>query len=256
MGIFAKTFGSMHNLTIILLSALIVASSYDLGQFPASVIAALITVVALEALFFKFYKRHRVKIPYSGIITALIIGSVVPQNAVLVAIAASAIAVGSIFFIRSRNGNIFNPATFGMFVSLGVLSVGDAWWGSTASLGMYGFAVPFAIILGLAAYEARRLTASFAFILASLAIGAIFAGNFTLSGIVAALVGINFYFAFIMLAEPKTSPHIPMQQAAYGAGVAVLYYLLATSRLGYPFLFALLLGNLAYAAYRRRQRLA
>lgn len=252
MGIFARTAGSMHNLTIILLSFLIVLSSYFLGQFPTSVIIALATVLILEIPIIRFYKKHVLKVPYSGIITALIIGSVAPQNASpMLIVVASALAVAAIFAIRTKNGNIFNPAAFGLLVALAVFSVGDAWWAASASVNLYSLAIPFALLLALCAYEARRLLASLCFVAASLAIGIIFSGSFSPAVVVASFLGINFFFGFVMLPEPKTSPHKAGAQAVYGIGIAILYALLAISKISYPFLIALLVGNVVYAIYRK-----
>ncbi|HVA82899.1 MAG TPA: hypothetical protein VNF06_01920, partial [Candidatus Aquilonibacter sp.] len=142
MGIFSRTTGSMHNLTVILLALFAIWSSYLLGKFPYGILIALAVIVLGEFLIFRYYIKRTFKFPYSGIITGLIIGSVAPLGASpLVIFAACIAALFAKFGIRAKSGNIFNPATFGLIFGLGLLGVGDEWWAMAPSFNLAGFAI-------------------------------------------------------------------------------------------------------------------
>ena len=76
-----------------------------------------------------------------------------------------------------------------------------------------------------------------------------FKNPITAVGLLNFFTSLPFYFAFIMLSEPKTSPNAPKEQVAFGVAVAILIFVL-DAHIKYSFLVALLAGNLAYAAYR------
>ncbi|MDE1856928.1 MAG: RnfABCDGE type electron transport complex subunit D [Candidatus Micrarchaeota archaeon] len=244
----------MYIWAIALLSALAIVSGYTLHALPISLVVAVASAGTIEILIRNIHRRHKFKIPFSGLITGLIIGSVAPINAPLaLVVVAAAIAVASKFFIQYKSSNIFNPATIGLIVALPLFGLGDEWW-IASNYNFYGLAVTLTPILVILAYEAKRLTTGMAFVLASLALALALGGTSIVSagGIAAALFGINYYFAFVMLIEPKTSPNGRYAQAAYGISVAALCFALALFRVPYPLLVSLLAGNTVYLAYRSR----
>ncbi|MDE1869409.1 MAG: hypothetical protein KGH71_00285 [Candidatus Micrarchaeota archaeon] len=253
MGIFSRTTGSMHNLTVLLLALFALWSSYLLGKIPYGIILALAVIVFGEFLIFRYYIKRAFKFPYSGIITGFIIGSVAPLGAPPLAILLACMAaLVAKFLIRGKSGNIFNPATFGLLLGLGALGIGDEWWAMAPNFSLAGFAIPIAIVLIVAAYEARRLASSASFLVVSIALFLI-TGNSggSLGASAAALLGMNFYFAFIMIADPKTSPHKGIDQMAFGGGIAAISTALLIYGVPYSLLIALLAGNLGYFLYRR-----
>ncbi len=254
MKIFNQPVGRMYVVTIILLILLAAASSYSLGIFPYSLILAVAVAASAELLASRFYLKHRLRIPFSAIITGLIIGSIAPPNAYLVVITASMAAILSKLFIKVKSVNIFNPATVGLLAALAVFSVGDQWW-AASNYNIFGMALTLAPILIISAYEARRLTASLAFIAATFVMAALLNGTgLAAAAILAYALGINYYFAFIMLSDPKTSPSKKSVQLAYGVSMALLVLGLSIFRVSYAFLVALLIGNLFYALYRVRRK--
>ena len=72
----------------------------------------------------------------------------------------------------------------------------------------------------------------------------------SLSTAVAALLSVSYYFTFLMVADPKTSPNKYTGQIIYGAAVAGLALLLIIAHAPYPTLVALMAMNLTYAAFR------
>jgi Na+-translocating ferredoxin:NAD+ oxidoreductase RnfD subunit len=252
MKILGQPVGWMYVLTIILLTALAAAASYASGVFPFPLLAAVIACSVAEILIAGFYFRRTLKIPYSGIITGLIIGCVAPINAPLALIlVASLAAILSKFFIKLRSGNIFNPASVGLLIALGIFSMGDAWWVSM-NYSVFGLVIFLTPVLILSAYEARRLVLSLSFVVFIIILTLISAHSpaGVLADTEAAALSVNYFFAFLMLPEPKTSPPKNSEQVVYGALIALLYFALSGSGIPYATFSALLLGNAIYALQR------
>ena len=251
MKISGHVIGPMYLWTIALLALLAIIFSLTLHQFPLPLIVAVAVASIADILISRYHHKHRLRIPLSAIITGLIIGSVAPQNApLLLAGMASLIAITSKAFIKSRRVNIFNPAAFGLLVSLAVFSVGDEWWAG-GSYNIHGIALPLSFILIISAYQAKRLTSSASFMAATLVVGMLMGLSHLSAGWMATLViGVNYYVAFVMVADPKTSPHRMAAQIGFGAGIAALTALLSIAAVPYSILIALLIGNAGYALYR------
>ena len=243
----------MHLWTIALVSILVVVSSYTMRVVPVSLILAVILCAVLEMLVRRLYLRHPFKMPWSGLITGLIIGSVAPVNVPLALVAvAAAIAILSKFFIQYKSSNIFNPATLGLIIALPLFALGDEWW-VASNYNIYGIAVTLTPILIILAYEAKRLPAALSFSGVSFLIALLVSGVHltSASSVLAVLFSINYFFAFVMLIEPKTSPNNRYAQLAYGSGLALLYLAFVYLRLSYPLLALLLIGNILYLVYRK-----
>lgn len=242
----------MYLWTTALLSILAAISSYTLHAFPIPLILAVAVAGIAEILIRKFYLKRTFKIPYSGLITGLIIGCVAPINApLLLILIAGIIAIVSKFFMQYKSSNIFNPASIGLIIALALFGLGDEWW-VTSNYNIYGIAITLTPILIILAYEARRLPTALAFVAVSFILALILGGYAaSLTSILALLFGINFFFAFVILIEPKTSPNNNYAQIAYGGGLALLYPVLIFLGIAYPLLIGLLIGNISYMIYRR-----
>ena len=243
----------VYVLTIILFIALVSISSYSLGQIPYALIMAVISTPLMDVALTKFYLKQSPKIPFSAIITGLIIGSVAPINApILLVVIASMVAVLSKYLIKTKSSNVFNPATLGLLVSLAIFGIGDEWW-ATSSYNVYGLLVSFAPLFIVSAYEARRATSGLSFVATTFVIGLILAksGNLVPVGyMLNILLNINYLFAFVMVADPKTSPNKKSLQIVFGGAIAVIAALLTIYGIAYPLLISLLIGDLAYSAYK------
>jgi Na+-translocating ferredoxin:NAD+ oxidoreductase RnfD subunit len=235
----------MHLVTIALLLALAAFGAYSLGIVPVALAVAVIACVAVEFALVKV-GGHRFRFPLSAVITGLIIGSVAPINAsLLLVIVAALIAELTKFFLKAKARNVFNPAAVGLLVALVAFGAGDEWW-AASSLHVYRVLVPLAALLIISAYEARRLP------LALVATAAITVGIAALSAVgpLASLLALNYYFVFLMVADPKTSPNKVSGQVQYGIGIAAFVLVLMFARVPYPLLAALLLANILYAGFR------
>jgi Na+-translocating ferredoxin:NAD+ oxidoreductase RnfD subunit len=240
----------MYVVTIALLLALAIAGAYQAGAFPLALVAAVATCVLVEFAISKL-KKHGYRIPLAAIITGLIIGSVAPLSVpVAVVVLAALVAEFTKFFVKAKARNIFNPAAMGLLVALIAFGAGDEWWASP-SFHVYGLLVPLAAVLLISAYEARRLHLALT-VAVVLAIGAAALSGFAFSagGLLASFLSANYYFAFLMATDPKTSPSRISGQVAYGIGIAVIALVFIWARLSYPMLVALVLGNIFYALFR------
>jgi Na+-translocating ferredoxin:NAD+ oxidoreductase RnfD subunit len=255
MKLLGQPISSMYLWTVVLLIAIVSVSSYVQNTFPLTVIVAVAAALLIETAIVKIDLRSRLRLPLSAIITGMLIGIIAPYNApISLVIVAVSIAMLSKFFIKFKSNIIFNPAAMGLLIALAAFGLGDSWWASGSYL-LGSFIISPAILLAIAAYSARRLHASLSFITATIIIVAL-AGNVqaSLAGLDALLFSVNFLFAFIMIADPKTSPAKPAEQTAYGAAMALLVFALGAYGMHYAFLVALLIGNMSYAAYRNRYR--
>jgi Na+-translocating ferredoxin:NAD+ oxidoreductase RnfD subunit len=211
---------------------------------------------ALDVVIKKFFFKKDFNFPFSALITGIIIGSIAPFNSSpLVILLASVASIVSKFLIRIKGFHIFNPATFGLFISLFIFNLGDQWW-AAESFNFYGFVLNFTPILIIANYKASRLNVAIPFLLTisilSYSTGFIKPHYLAINDIISSLFSLPYYFAFIMVSEPKTSPFRKNEQIIYGVSVAILSFILAFYGVKYSLLIALLIGNLVYALYRNK----
>ncbi len=254
MKILNQPVSSMYLWTIALLSILAAMSAYILHSLPLALLLSVAVAALVELLVRRLHLRQPPRVPYSGIITGLIIGTVAPVNApFLLVIVAAVIAMLSKFFLQYKGSNILNPASIGLIVSLPLFSLGDEWW-IASNYNLFGIAITLTPVLVILGYEAKRLPAALSFTAASIVIAIALnpGAGASAQALLSIIFGINYVFAFVMLVEPKTSPSAYSSQAVYGAGLALAYLALAYARIPYPLLVCLLMGNVAYAAYRWR----
>lgn len=253
---FIKYLSSMYPVAGFLLLLMASVASYALRVFPVNLVIAIAACVLLDLAIKKLFLRKGLVFPSSALITGIIIGSIAPLNAPIAAVlAASAVAIVSKYLLRLKGRHVFNPAALGLLVSLFLFRLGDVWW-AASGFNLAGFAVPVTLLLVIASYKADKLKASIPF----LAVTAILYGAtqfikvpFTPVGLLNFFASLPFYFAFIMLSEPRTSPNAPRGQAVFGVLVALLVFALDAGKVNYPFFIALLAGNLGYSLYRSYQ---
>ncbi len=248
-----ECFRSMYFWAITLLLLCAAASSYALRAFPANLLAAVAACLLLDEVIKGLFLKKGFRLSASAAISGIIIGSVAPLNAPIAAVlAASAVAIVSKYLLRLKGRHIFNPAALGLLVSLFLFGLGDVWW-AASGFNLAGFAVPVTLLLIIANYKADKLKASIPF----LAVTAILYGvtqfinvPFTPVGLLNFFASLPFYFAFIMLSEPRTSPNAQKEQVTFGVMVALLFFILDSGNVKYAFFIALLAGNIAYSLYR------
>lgn len=256
---------SMYYVAIFVLSVVLVVESIGRG-FPINAVVAVLTTSLFDIAIKKFWLKRAFTMPLSAIITGLIIGTVSVNASLIGTFIAAVLAIPSKFIIRWKGSHIFNPAVFGV-VTVQLLNPAAHGGGSMAhgvsqmvqGFGPGGFMVNMWLVplLLFANWRANKLWVAIPFLIAS-ALLYFFTGLANLTslspqGIFKFLEILPWYFAFIIVSEPKTSPWAKNEQTIFGIGVAILsvlplilfgFYSHAVS------LVTLLIGNLMYAAYR------
>lgn len=256
-----KYFHSMYYVTITVL--LVVAAVESIGhEFPVNLIVAVLAASLLDVAVKKLWLKRTPTVPLSAIITGLIIGSVsvnVPVSGVLMA---TILAILSKFIIRMRGSHVFNPAVFGVVTSrffnpAAHVAVTHSLPQVVEGFGPGGFTVHILLVplLLFANYKARKLWISIPFLITTALLfnstGLISLNSLNIRDIFSFLEVMPYYFAFIIVSEPKTSPYPKKEQVLFGVSIAilsVLVTLLSGSHAGA--LVVLLLGNLIYVLYR------
>ena len=188
------------------------------SAFLLAALLAVISTVAIEALIL-YSKTKRLQITESAIITGLIIGYVVSSDeAWWKIIFAAALAILSKYVIRFRERHIFNPAAFGILISTILLGASTQWKGTY----LWYILIPFGIYFMC---KIRKAEIVFGYAIISL----------TLFGAQAFLQKISpwnifgylsYFYIFIMVIEPKTTPLNYLGKYLFGAGLAAVIFIL------------------------------
>ncbi len=135
---------------------------------------------------------------------------------------AGLIAMASKYIVAWQRKHIFNPTAFALVVTAFTLGQSAGWWIAN------NWMLPLVIIGGvLIVRKIKRFDLVISFFLASIATTLIFSfrGHIALPEIIRQYIFIlpTFFFAFIMLTEPFTTPPTKKWQMVYGALVGVLF---------------------------------
>ena len=141
-------------------------------------------------------------------------------------------------FVRINNQHIFNPAAFGIFMTMILFGAFTQWKGTYFWYILLPGGIYFAKKLG-------KLKILISYFLVSLVLfGSQSVGQrIPLENILGYL---SYFYIFVMIIEPKTSPVKPGGQLIFGAGIAVLIFMLTESGARFDVeLFSLLVLNIA-----------
>jgi ferredoxin-NADP reductase len=138
------------------------------------------------------------------------------------AIWASVWAISSKYIVAIRKKHIFNPAAFGVAVTALALGLSATWWVGTAVM------MPFVVVGGLLLVKKIRrfdLVCSFGITALVMIFGySIFRGSDLAQTAKAVIFDTPiFFFAFVMLTEPLTTPPTRPFRVVYGILTGVLY---------------------------------
>jgi Na+-transporting NADH:ubiquinone oxidoreductase subunit NqrB len=167
----------------------------------------ILTSLAVQAIFIQLTTKDWSGLK-SALITSFSLCLMLQANSTWTFLLAAALGISSKFLIRIRKKHFFNPANFGMVITM--FLTGDAWlspgqWGSD---GLLVFLVGCAGLLVL--YRVKRLDTAFAFLLGFL--GFSFARNILFLGwpvdffVHQLQTGSLLLFAFFMITDPMATP--------------------------------------------------
>jgi len=198
---------------------------------------ALISALIIDIAFY-YVKNRKFSVSESSAISALIIGFVLASdNPWWIISLASLFAISSKYLIRFNKKHVFNPAAFGIFLSIFLFGATAQWKGTF----IWYIIMPAGLYFS---YKIRKLELITGYLITALG----------LFGIQAALNKVSFinifgylsyFYIFIMLIEPKTTPVKSLAKIIFGIGAAGLIFIFI--QIGFNFdseLVALLILNL------------
>jgi enediyne biosynthesis protein E5 len=205
--------------------------------FLAKTLLAVISAVAAEAVALSFTTRY-VGITESSVITGLIIGYVLSADeAWWKFILTAATAVISKYLLRLRQKHVFNPAACGLFLAIVFLGATTQWKGTYA----WYIVVPFGFYF---VYKIRKLEIIAAYAAVSLMLFGIQA-LWQKAPLWHIFGYLSYFYIFVMVIEPKTTPVKPLGKLLFGAGVGLLIFILTQTGARFDVeLFSLLCMNL------------
>lgn len=224
----------IYNWMIIVLIVLAIVGIYNFGyvntvpQLVVSVIVAAVTDIVA-----KYVKTKQWKLSRTGIITGLFVGSILGEGTALQFVVLAAFLAEFLkHIIRYKGRNIFNPALLSLFILSLVLKIDTSWWASASLLApqITSLGIPIVVLLGLfISWKYKRFsltlpTLAVYFVIQFLLVGI---SNLSTDAIISVLFNNTlYYFVFLMLVEPKSSPVFRNSRIAYGITAAVLLSLL------------------------------
>lgn len=180
-------------------------------------LSAVATAMTLD-LIINYLKRRKFIIPSSAFITGMIVALVLsPEVHWYIPMTASAVAIAQKHLLRYKNRSIFNPAAIGLLTTIFLFNANINWWGQSN----WWLLLIFGALISLQAKKIKIPSAFIICVALIFTIGNYFADNAWINPILYA----NFFFIFVMLIEPKTSPYPKHEQYIYSAAAAVFSYL-------------------------------
>ncbi len=183
-------------------------------------------------------------VPLAGVITALIIFLLFDNiSPFYYAIIPVTLAVVQKQFLRLGRQHVFNPAVFGLYTA-SLVGYPTFWWGIT--WGWLPLALTIVGGIWITLFTLRQHYTVITYLFSSLVIYTYLLREVpTLSSLAGAfLAGSFWFFTFVMLPEPITSPHKNKNRLIYALFVALLPPILLNRIPGDTMLLTLLLGNL------------
>lgn len=186
--------------------------------FLVTTFVATISAIAIDSSFI-FLKEKKFKINDSSIISGLIIGFVLYSRQPLwIFLLASLFGIGSKHLIKIKGRHLFNPAAFGIFITTIFFAAPTQWKGTF----LWYILVPFGVYFSYKISKLQVLTGYFLTTLFLFGAQAL-VQRVPLLDIFGYL---SFFYIFVMVIEPKTTPVKPPGKLIFGAGLALLIFIL------------------------------
>jgi len=245
------------HVSFIILAFLAVASLATHSWAGAfNVLLAAVTALLVDVLCSVIEKRKRI-FPDGAVITGLIVAVILSITSPwYVVIATSAISILSKHLIAYKNRPIFNPAAFGLLLSVPLFHSQQSWWGAFGDLS--GWYVPLLLIGGyLVTNRVQKFPQVFTFLgvyLLALFVmsrgilpsdsGVLQAGGFY-DALRPPFINATLFFALLMLTDLPTSPTKTGDQIVFGTVAALTGAVIYGVYGGLIYLYVgLLIGNL------------
>ena len=216
--------------------ALILAIKDRAFTFLLAIAISVSAAVLIESLIV-YLKTRSFLVTESSIITGMIIGYVLSSDEVWWKFALAALlAIFSKHSIVFKKRHIFNPAAFGIFLSTLILGVSTQWMGTY----MWYILAPFGI------YFARKINKTEIIIGYAVVSLVLFGTQAFLQDVpFLNIFGyFSYFYIFVMVIEPKTTPFKAAGKYLFGAGIGALVFILTGAGVRFDVeLFCLLVMN-------------
>lgn len=241
--------------TLAMLSFLLIASigSKDINGILNASVAVLVSIIV--DIIFNVIKKRKWSMPDGAIITGLIIslilGTTSPFGIVAVT---SVIAILSKHLLVYRKKPIFNPAAFGLLLSVPFFHTEQSWWGAFGDLPTW--TILFLLVGGYKiTTRINKFPQVFSFLGTSFLL-LFLMGHFNIGDAVDALrtpfINATIFFGFFMLTDLPTSPVKDKDQVIFGILTAATGTIIYGLFGGLMYMFiGLCIGNLYYFLKKR-----
>jgi len=218
------------------------------AAFVFAILTAVISALGFEAVL-SFFKNRVIVFSESAVISGLIVGIVLSSDAPRwIFVAAPLIAVASKYIVRFNNKHIFNPAALAIFLVTLIFGVYTQWkgayyWYILAPAGIYFI------------FKIKKLELLFSYFITAIILFGIQAWIYKVP-LVNTFGYLNYFFIFIMLIEPKTTPIIRKAKIIFGMEVAGLIFIftLLSARFDVE-LLSLLIANITAPFLNRKLKI-
>jgi Na+-translocating ferredoxin:NAD+ oxidoreductase RnfD subunit len=256
-----RFFRTPKGLLLIVLAVLVVIAARAEGSVLVvpGLTAALSVAVLIDAPILRVWKGKWV-FPSGAILTGLIVAMILsPHEPWYVTAVTAGIAVVSKYPLRVRTANVFNPAALALIITFYLFNTAQDWWGALAG----NTPAALVVLIATGAFITHRVN--------RVPVVLAFLGSYYLLITVTAFLGdparvaelyrapdlhAALFFAFFMVTDPPTSPHVHRDQLVYGVIVAVVAYgVFQLIGAAYFLLAGLLVANV-WEAWRRTRAAA
>jgi Na+-translocating ferredoxin:NAD+ oxidoreductase RnfD subunit len=214
------------------------------AMFLLATVLAVVSTAGAESVI-RYLRTKTFQITESSVITGLIIGYVLSSDEPWFKFVFAAwLAVLSKNFIQFQKKHLFNPAAFGIFLTIILLGAYTQWKGTYLwyILGPFGFYL---------AYKIRRVELIAGYLVTF----------FVLFGIQAVMKHVpllhvvgyaSYFYIFIMTIDPRTTPLKPLGKYMFGVGMAILVFIMTQMGLRFDVeLLSLLAMNAAVPLFNK-----
>jgi Na+-translocating ferredoxin:NAD+ oxidoreductase RnfD subunit len=231
--------------------------SLDIKGIYNGIIA--VGVSSVVDILCSYIAKRKQTLPDGAVTTGLIIALILSATTSWYIVAATSImAILSKHLLVHNKKPIFNPAAFGLLMSILFLRTGQSWWGAFGDLPAW--TVVFLLVGGYrVTNRVNKFPQVFSF-LGTYFILLFIMGIFNIGDAADALrspfINASLFFALFMLTDPPTSPAKNKDQVVFGILSAVVGAVVYGLFGGLMYLFiGLLIGNLYHLLLKRRTSL-
>ncbi|MCM8797561.1 MAG: RnfABCDGE type electron transport complex subunit D [Candidatus Omnitrophica bacterium] len=216
-------------------------------SFLVALAIAVFAATLIETLIL-YVRTKSFKIASSPIITGMIIGYVLSGDTAWWKLTLTAlVAIFSKYLFVFKKKHIFNPAAFGIFLSTLMLGTSTQWKGTY----MWYVWVPCGLYF---VQRINKMEIIIGYTIVSLALFGIQAVLQKVS-LLNILGYFSYFYIFIMVIEPKTTPSKPIAKYIFGAGTAALIFAFTESGVRFDAeLFSLLLANIMVPLLNKKRQ--